>query len=433
MGDAALNDQEKLYWLWLQSCFGYGARIADTLRYFGGAKDLFHAGKNEWRSCGLYGSDLLEPDKGVISRMISRSPGEGETVLRQCEEGGISVITPDMPEYPRRLLALEDLPAVLFVLGDVQSLSAGLPIALVGTRKPSSYGISAAQLIASGLAENGAVIVSGGALGIDSVCHEAALKAGAKTVLVMGGGFYSEYLKENEPLRLAVSRQGALVSEYTPSTRAIPSLFPRRNRIISGLSLGVVIIEAGEKSGTLNTARHAAKQGRDIFAVPGDISSVTYRGSNKLITEGAFAVFGAGDILRHYSFEMRGKRELSGEEPSEPFEKTKEFPDGRPEEKKQKKPARRQRAEKKSGKDGAAEKSAVSGNENEKDDTCVPPADLSGAAAAVLGAIRGGNTSLDGIVLATGMQVHKILTALTELEMNGLVQPVSGGSYRIKG
>lgn len=296
---------EIAYWIWLLRTLGPAAATADILRYFGSARGLYEAGSAEWRLSGL-----LTPSQ--ITALTKYSPSESGGIMRTCVENGWQIVTPDSPLYPPRLRDLRNFPPVLFVCGDARVLTRDVQIAMVGTRKASTYGRRVATLLASALAQAGAVIVSGGALGIDSAAHMGALSAHGKTVAVLGCGLGTNYLRENAALRTEIAKNGALISEFLPFSPASKVTFPLRNRIISGMTLGTVVIEAGERSGSLITARCALEQGRDVFAVPGDIISSAFTGANKLIHDGAKPVFTPLDILEEYVYTYSEGLHLEG-------------------------------------------------------------------------------------------------------------------------
>jgi DNA processing protein len=189
------------------------------------------------------------------------------------------------------------MPLVLYVDGDISCLRGKVIIGVVGTRKPCYESTAIARSICGDMAKAGAIVVSGGALGIDSAAHEATLDAGGKTVCVMGCGLGTNYLMDNEAMRRRISKNGALITEYPPMKVASRITFPERNRIISGMSHGVLVVEAGEKSGSLITARCAAEQGREVFAIPGSILTSAYTGANNLIRDGARVALCARDII----------------------------------------------------------------------------------------------------------------------------------------
>ncbi len=215
----------------------------------------------------------------------------------------------DDPQYPSLLKTLPGAPKKLYVTGDVACLSEP-SVAIVGSRDCTAYGETAAGMLAEGLAEAGLVTVSGLARGIDTAAHWGSLKARGKTIAVMGTGPDMIFPKENAKLAREISEQGALVTEFEPGTPGYPGNFPMRNRIIACLALGTVVVEAAFKSGALITARLAAEQGREVFAVPGPITSPVSEGSNRLLSEGAKLVSKAQDILEEFE-EFRGfKAEL---------------------------------------------------------------------------------------------------------------------------
>ncbi len=198
--------------------------------------------------------------------------------------------------YPKALRATFDPPSVLYVGGellpdDVQA------VAVVGSRHASAYGLSAAEAIARDLASAGVTVVSGLAVGIDSAAHRGALAAGGRTIAVLGCGIDVAYPRRNQKLACEIAKQGAVVSEFNPGTPPEAWRFPRRNRIVAGLSLGVVVVEAGEKSGSLITARLGLEAGRDVFAVPGEIGLARTRGTHRLLREGAKLVECGADVL----------------------------------------------------------------------------------------------------------------------------------------
>ncbi len=212
---------------------------------------------------------------------------------------GVSVVTYLDDDYPPELRLIDDPPCLLFYKGRLPE--AGEPaLALIGSRHASGYGRQVAEILARDLAYQGYCIVSGMARGIDTFCHQAALKAGGNTIAVLGSGLDVVYPRENAALYRQICEQGAVISEFPLGTAALSYNFPRRNRIISALSLGVVVIEAGLKSGTLRTVDFALEQGKDVFAVPGPITSASSRGTNTLLRDGAKIVLSAEDVWREY-------------------------------------------------------------------------------------------------------------------------------------
>ena len=231
-----------------------------------------------------------EPDEQVDVRTLAAA------AIRRAAGASIAAVPWSDPSYPAALTTIPDPPPVLWTRGRAEALSAPA-VAIVGSRAASPYGLAVAEQLAGDLAANGLVIVSGLARGVDSAAHRGALAAGGVTVAVLGSGVDVIYPPEHAPLAAAIDRTGAVISELAPGTHPQPRFFPLRNRIISGLSRAVVVIEAGEKSGSLITARCALDQGRDVLAVPGNVLSGRNRGAHALLRDGAKIVESADDIL----------------------------------------------------------------------------------------------------------------------------------------
>ena len=282
---------DKKYWIWLSAALGQGARTDELLSAYTNPEEVFNDDRRARMISGVF-------TKAKLDRLESASITDAENTVRICEKNGWKIYTPDDDDYPARLRSLRDMPLVLFVSGDITCLKDRLAVGVVGTRNPSYESVKITKRIAGDLALADAAVISGGALGIDSAAHEGALESGGFTVCVLGCGLGTGYLNSNEKLRGEISKHGAVVTEYPPFSPASRQTFPIRNRIISGMSHGVLVVEAGEKSGSLITANCATEQGRDLFAVPGNILSSSYTGTNKLIKDGAGAVTDAQDIIR---------------------------------------------------------------------------------------------------------------------------------------
>jgi DNA processing protein len=218
---------------------------------------------------------------------------------------GITIVNLHDPLYPEMLREIEDAPIVLYTMGNMQQQDR-YAIAIVGSRKPSSYGISVAESIAEGLASMGFTIVSGMARGIDSISHRGALRGGGRTIAVLGSGLDVPYPSENKGLMDKITGSGYVISEFPPGTPPDKENFPRRNRIISGLSLGILVIEAAHDSGSLITAGYALEQGREVFAVPGNITSPASEGTNELIKRGAILTRKAEDVIEELAPVLKG-------------------------------------------------------------------------------------------------------------------------------
>lgn len=284
------------YWIWLQQVLGYGSpAVSSVIANYGSAKEFYLAPDEEkTRKCRL--------NKTQISKLHTVPRKLVFKILQDCAKCGINIITPEDALYPERLLNIPDPPAVLYVKGSRFDFNNIPAIAVVGPRKISDYGAKCAYVISDTLASCGFCVISGGALGGDSCAHKGAIKAGGYTVGVLGGGIESDYLKANKDLRDEIARNGCLVSECPPFEGVTKGTFPRRNRIMSGLANGVVVIEGSAKSGTLITAKHAVEQGKDVFVIPGSPSLKHYEGSNRLIADGARPLLTIDDIIDEYLF-----------------------------------------------------------------------------------------------------------------------------------
>lgn len=287
-GEERLYSELK-YWVWLSSLVKISPRIRlKLLDFFGGPALLWEASESQLKSLNLSPQAI----KSVIDIENRKRLPSLISKIMKCDA---SVITLNDSTYPELLKSIPDPPVVLYCRGKIEKNATY--IAVVGSRRATFYGLDMAKRISGDLAANGVAVVSGMARGIDSKAHIGALEAGGRTIAVLGCGVDIPYPDENSKLMNEICRQGAVISEYLPGTPPVPFNFPARNRIISGLSQGVAIIEANEKSGSLITADFALEQGRDVFAVPGNINSYNSIGTNKLIKEGAKLVTNAGDIL----------------------------------------------------------------------------------------------------------------------------------------
>jgi len=270
---------------------GVGPRIRQALlERFGSARGVFAAAPSELREVPGVGPKLLKR----IAAAESEVDVQGEIEL--CHRSDVTILTHESDDYPRVLREIHDPPGVLFVRGELKQDDA-LSIAIVGTRHASRYGRDQAGRLAASLARAGVTITSGLARGIDAAAHRAALQAGGRTVAVLASGVLNVYPPEHDKLAEEVAAGGALLSESPPRFEPLGGSFPQRNRLISGLSLGVIVVEAPERSGALITARHAMEQGREVFAVPGRVDGRTARGCHQLIRDGATLVECADDVL----------------------------------------------------------------------------------------------------------------------------------------
>ncbi len=278
------------YWIGFNKVRGIGpARLRALIDAFGSVEAAWRAAPEALRDVGL-------DRRSAQNLMEQRGTMDLAAELSRVEKAGITLLTWDDPRYPARLKAINDPPPLLYMLGELRPED-DYGVAVVGTRSISNYGREAARALAGDLAQAGITVISGLARGVDAVAHRAALDAGGRTIGVLGSGLDVIYPWENKKLAADMVSRGALISEYSLGTQPEASNFPPRNRIVSGLSRGVVVIEAGEISGALITARFAADQGRDVFAVPGNIFARNSAGVNRLIRDGAIPVTSVNDIL----------------------------------------------------------------------------------------------------------------------------------------
>lgn len=289
------------YWMWIQQAVGQGSSaVPKLLDAFSSPEEVYAAGRLELERAGLSGKPLECLCRKSLDAMLRTA--------ERCEKIGW-ILTPDDSAYPALLRQLYSPPLVLYGKGILPDLNtpAVPPIGMVGTRKSTAYGDRAAGGIAAGLAAVGSVVISGGATGIDCASHQGALYGGGRTVAVQACGLDVEYPVPNRHLRQRILEEGgAVITEYLPGARAFPNHFHVRNRLISGLAWGVCVVEAPERSGALITARHAREQGRDVFVVPGNITSAESQGSNELIKDGAALVTRPSEILREYQTRCGG-------------------------------------------------------------------------------------------------------------------------------
>jgi DNA processing protein len=283
-------DDNRRYWVGFNLVKGIGAiRLKSLLKAFGDIESAWHASPDKLRAIGL-------DSRTIDNFILTRRDVSLDTIWENTQNLGITVLTWNDEGYPTRLKELVHSPPVLYVRGEI------IPddhwaVAIVGTRRITAYGNQVAERIATHLSHAGITIISGMARGIDGVAHKAALGAGGRTIAVFGCGVDRIYPPEHRKLADQIIERGALISDYPPGTAPEASNFPPRNRIISGLSMATVVVEAGKKSGALITASYAAEQGREVFAVPGNILAAQSRGTNRLIQDGARVLLDPQEIL----------------------------------------------------------------------------------------------------------------------------------------
>ncbi len=289
--------EDLAYWVGFSKVAGIGPlRFKKLLDYFGTVEDAWKANPGELSAIGL-------DKRSIVSLVTTRQAIDLAAEMHRLETQSVTVLTWDDEDYPPVLRAIPDPPFVLYVRGQILPRDEWA-LAVVGTRNASVYGKDAARMLVNGLATSGITIVSGLALGIDTQAHRAAIDAGGRTIAVMGCGVDTIYPQRNRKLGEAIIENGAIVSEFPLGTKPESGNFPRRNRIISGLSLGVLMVEGAEQSGARITIDYALEHGRETFAVPGNIFSRGSQGPNKLIQQGAKLVTRIGDILEELNLTM---------------------------------------------------------------------------------------------------------------------------------
>lgn len=281
---------DKKYWIGFNLVRGIGAvRFQQILSFFGDLSLAWHAPAEAFREAGL-------PERALTNFLRLREETDLDSLVESIQQQGVQVLTSVDEDYPKLLKQIEQAPPVLYVRGALLPAD-DFAVAMVGTRRISAYGQQITRDTSLYLAGHGLTVVSGLARGVDALAHQSALQAGGRTIAVLGSGVDVIYPPEHRQLADAIIENGAIISDYPLGTQPEGVNFPPRNRIISGLSLATVVVEAGERSGALITAEFAVEQGRDVFAVPGNILSPASKGTNRLIQKGAYALVSPQDVL----------------------------------------------------------------------------------------------------------------------------------------
>jgi DNA processing protein len=346
---------------------GVGPRLRKALLdRFGAAEAVLAAAPSQLREVPGIGPKL------ATRLAAARDEVNVAEVLSTCRQHAIQILSDTDAAYPRLLSEIHDPPGVLFVQGEIRPEDA-LSVAIVGSRHATHYGLAQAERLAASLARAGLTIVSGLARGIDAAAHRGALSAGGRTIAVLGSGLLNIYPPEHVGLAVQVAAQGALVSEAPPHSPPMAGAFPQRNRIISGFSMGVIVVEASTRSGALISARHAMEQGREVFAVPGRVDNRLAHGCHRLIRDGAKLVETADDVLEEFGPLVAPAMQADGRQIHHPAE--------------------------------------LALNEIEQQ---------------VLAAVSNEATTVDAVVVASKLPVQQVLATLSVLEMRRLVRRLSG-------
>lgn len=404
------------YWVWLSLRRGIGpAAGAELLKKMGTPEAVFFASREDYRLNGISERDAdVLMDKG-LSRV-------SET-LDSCIAHGYRILTLNDAEYPERLANIYDPPIVLYVRGRFPVMDEEAAVAVVGTRKCSPYGIRMAERFGYELAREGCVVVSGMARGVDTAAAHGALRGGGSVIGVIGSGPDVVYPPENEELFEDVAQCGAIISEYAPGTAPDRRHFPVRNRILSGLSLGTLVVEAPEHSGALITAARALEQGRDVFVIPANVDSEKSLGSNRLLRAGAIPVLSGADVADEYRSLYPDK--LSGNAGLVPLEEKAEeklIAENLPAEKTKRVPVENQKNSIDNKKDTVYDKQESRNGP-----------ELTEEERAVFSAMGEECLHVNDIIEKSGLPGGRVLALLTVLEIRGIVEQKPGKRFQRKG
>ena len=417
-----------VHWIWL----AHRPKLSDwskrmLLEHFRDPEEIYYADAATLGQCvelNAEGTESLK-DKDLASC---------QEILEQCSRLNLHILTMQDAAYPGKLKNISDPPLVLYYKGQLPQFDENPVIGVVGTRKASAYGLTAAKRMGYQIAKCGGIVVSGMAYGIDGMAMSGALTAGKETVGVLGCGADIVYPVSNRNLFRDVERYGCIISEFAPGTPPAKWNFPKRNRIISGLSNGVLVVEAPEKSGALITANLALEQGRDVFVVPGNIDQPGFVGSNRLLRDGGTVVSSGWDILSEYEALYPGKIREDGD----PCHITVDLQEAEKvaaqQEKPQPKVAQKpklpgnKRDVQKDFKKKAIDKSS-SGSYSDVNDLL---SRLSGDERIVAAALKNGERLVDDVIAETGLSTGKILAVLTMLELKGVIRRLPGKRIILK-
>lgn len=390
------------YWLWLANLRGVSGRLKlALLEHFREPEAVYFASSEEYL--------LVEGmTKAAAHALEDRSMDTAEQVLRDCDRLDLRILTIRDTDYPDRLRNIYDPPILLYVQGRMPRFDDEVAIAMVGTRRATIYALVSGEKLAFQMAGLGAVVVSGLAAGADAAAHRGALRAGGTTVGIIAGGHDVIYPRENRGLYEDLALRGAILSEYPPGTAHRKEHFPARNRILSGLCVGVVVMEAPERSGALITASRALDQGRDVFAIPGPIDDWHCAGSNKLLRDGAGLVTDAWDILGHYVYQYPHRiRQLRVAQPVLFGQEPQPAPAAEP-------------VAKATGEEKALPVLDLSKDHGLTDDQI-----------RIVRALEGNTMQVDDIIDLTQIPARRVLSALTVLEIDEIVTQTSGKRFAL--
>ena len=386
------------YYIWLSLGVGFcSPKPKRLMSMYKNIRDFYDNKDTELRLCGIL-------SENEINKLASTDLKSADDIIVRCNFLGYKVIDISEPDYPEVLREIDNPPAVLYIQGTMPDFNTCDAVSVIGTRKATVYGVKTAFELGANLSKENFVIVSGGALGIDCAAHRGVLQSGGVTVCVLGCGIDYDYLRENKAMRNQIAVNGAVVSEYPPGTSASARNFPQRNRIISALSSGLIVVEAPKASGSMITVNLALEQNKDIFSVMGNIDSPYSEGTNALIKDGAIPVTSYNDVLEFY----RGVNDVVCVNSDFDDDVINEIP------------------------------TKLSKNAKNNNSQNVPVAvhkssnDLSDDERKVYYMLGLEPMHVDKISEVSGIPVYKILRILSTLEMNDLIRNTDGRNYVIK-
>lgn len=401
-----------IHWLWyaLRTGINNREKLA-LLERFQTAEDIFNATASDYFRAGL--------QKNAAAALQDKDLSKARQIMAECEEMGIGIVAFGDAQYPSRLKYIADPPMVLYYKGKLPDFEKTAAVGVVGTRKASLYGLQVAKRLGFQIGCCGGMVISGMAEGIDAYATKGALLAGGNVLGVLGSGVDMVYPTKNRPLFAEMERFGCLISEYPPGTPPYKWNFPQRNRIISGMSNGVLIVEAPERSGALITARAALEQGRDVFVVPGNIDVASCAGSNALLREGATAVSHGWDILSEYTQVYGGAlRQRNIPEPAFDAEKPAPKVAQRPI-----LPGKKQEKKKNPIDNGV---NVAYSDKNDK------LSGLSDGEQQLVRQLLAGERLVDDVIAGAGLNVAQAKAMLTMLEIKGVIASLPGGRLTLK-
>ena len=410
-----------VHWIWLATRHNISDRLkVELVHHFHDPENVYFADADSFRQI-----EGLSPEG--LAALKDKDLRLAEKILDDCHRENLRILTYRDAAYPSRLKNITDPPLVFYCKGRLPDFDGQPLIGVVGTRSASPYGLTVSKRMGYQIAKCGGIVVSGMAFGIDGMAMRGALTAGAPVVGILGCGADMVYPPSNRALFADTENYGCILSEFPPGTPPLSRNFPKRNRIISGLSCGVLVVEAPEKSGALITARQAADQGRDVFVVPGNIDVPTFVGSNRLLRDGAFAVSHGWDILSEYEalFPDKIRKDMGQSHQSVYPDEVKLFVERekemgkvaqKPEKPAHKKPQKHEKEKKVIDKAAPSPYSDV----NEIRQSLSPDEQT------IVNAIGGAERLVDDVIAETGLPVGKVLATLTLLEVKGVVKRLPG-------